>query len=777
MNSYLGLIPISAKVHKRQNRMTLFCIIISVFLVTAVFSVADMMIRTESDFMISKHGNWHIALENISQDNADEIGSRSDVTAVGFVSVFNQDGELPYRVNEKRAVLYGTDEIYIKQISNGITEGTFPASDNEVMLSPNAATAFGVYPGDSVTLHTPAGDFTFIISGFGTDDESYYDNQTYLTGAYMTRGAFTSLMEQNGIADNEPTCYLQFESAAKAAGAITELQTRYQLPDGSISENTGVMGMAGQSDSTAMQNIYGLAAILFILVLLAGILMISGSMNSSVAQRTQFFGMLRCIGASRQQIIRFVRLEALNWCKTAVPAGVVFGTIISWIICAILHYGISDEFVSTPVFSISPVGIISGVAVGMVTVLLAAQSPAKRAAKVSPVSAVSGNADNKISVHRAVKSGAGKIDCLLGIHHATGKKKSWILMTASFSLTIILVFSFSVIMDFVKQLVPSLNVTSADMVLTSYKNESNIDRSLVDEIRKMDGVANAYGSSYMENIPATSSREGIDHINIVSYDDILLDYAKGSIAQGTLDAVYGDSNKVATVFNRNNSLNVGDTIRFAGEEVEITCALSQGLFGDHLIIICSQETFDRLMGETQYGLIGIQLAPNATEETAAQIRNLENDDIIVTDQRESNRQDTATWWATRIVCCVFLAIIGIISLFHIINSISMSVSARIKQYGAMRAVGMDNRQLKRMISAEAYTYAISGLIVGCGIGLPLSRFLHNRLITHYFGMEWSFPVLWFGIIFVFIFVSAVAAVYAPAKRLRNMAVTDTINEL
>ena len=36
----------------------------------------------------------------------------------------------------------------------------------------------------------------------------------------------------------------------------------------------------------------------------------------------------------------------------------------------------------------------------------------------------------------------------------------------------------------------------------------------------------------------------------------------------------------------------GDTIQVAGEEVEITCALSQGLFGDDLIIICSQETFD-----------------------------------------------------------------------------------------------------------------------------------------------------------------------------------------
>ena len=155
----------------------------------------------------------------------------------------------------------------------------------------------------------------------------------------------------------------------------------------------------------------------------------------------------------------------------------------------------------------------------------------------------------------------------------------------------------------------------------------------------------------------------------------------------------------------------------------------------------------------------------------------ENDDIIITDQREGNKQNSATYWAARIVCYGFLAIIGVISLFNIVNSISMSVSARIKQYGAMRAVGMDNRQLKRMISAEAYTYAISGLIVGCGIGLPLSRFLYNRLITHYFGIEWRFPILWFGIVVAFIFISAIVSVYAPAKRIRNMPITATINEL
>ena len=86
---------------------------------------------------------------------------------------------------------------------------------------------------------------------------------------------------------------------------------------------------------TQTSGAYGLLCkVLFVLVLLAGVLMISGSMNSNLAQRTQFFGMMRCIGMSKRQVIRFVRLEALNWCRTAVPIGLVLGTLASWTICA-----------------------------------------------------------------------------------------------------------------------------------------------------------------------------------------------------------------------------------------------------------------------------------------------------------------------------------------------------------------------------------------------------------------------------------------------------------
>lgn len=41
MKSYLSLVPISAKVHKRQSRMTRICIILAVFLVTSIFSMVE----------------------------------------------------------------------------------------------------------------------------------------------------------------------------------------------------------------------------------------------------------------------------------------------------------------------------------------------------------------------------------------------------------------------------------------------------------------------------------------------------------------------------------------------------------------------------------------------------------------------------------------------------------------------------------------------------------------------------------------------------------------
>ena len=79
----------------------------------------------------------------------------------------------------------------------------------------------------------------------------------------------------------------------------------------------------GQSDDSFMAQVYTVAIILFFLVLMAGVLMIASSMNTNVAQRTEFFGMVRCIGATPKQVMQLVRKEVMNWCRFAIPLGVI----------------------------------------------------------------------------------------------------------------------------------------------------------------------------------------------------------------------------------------------------------------------------------------------------------------------------------------------------------------------------------------------------------------------------------------------------------------------
>ena len=251
-----------------------------------------------------------------------------------------------------------------------------------------------------------------------------------------------------------------------------------------LMEKHGSVSFQNLFSSTLGQSLLLVSLVLFVLILIAGVLMISSSMNSSVAQRTQFFGMMRCIGMSKRQITRFIRLEALNWCKTAVPAGVVLGIVTSWILCAVLRFGVGEEFAKIPLFGLSAIGIVSGVIVGVLTVLIAASSPAKRAAKVSPVTAASGNSQNLMSAKHAIRSQVFKIETSLGIHHALAAKKNLFLMISSFALSIVLFLSFSVLIDFVNYLMPQ-SAAASDLDIASVDGTDSLSPELVESLSNM----------------------------------------------------------------------------------------------------------------------------------------------------------------------------------------------------------------------------------------------------------------------------------------------------
>ena len=559
----------------------------------------------------------------------------------------------------------------------------------------------------------------------------------------------------------------------------------FRMEQSRLAGRHGSFSIVDLLGSSMGQTLLSVAVVLFLLILIAGVLMISGSMNSSVAQRTQFFGMMRCIGMSKQQIIRFVRLEALNWCKTAVPIGLVLGVVTTWGLCAVLRFVVREEFSNIPLFGISIFGIACGIFVGLITVLIAANAPAKHAAKVPPITAVSGNAGHEKTMRHPPYTGFGKIEVLLGISHAVSGKKNLFLMTGSFALSIILFLSFSVMVSFVDYLIPQSAATS-DIDIASAGGNA-IARELLPSIREMEGVKEVYGRRSAFDVPARLNGDtGLSGtVDLISYDDFDLQCLKkdSALKRGSdLAEVYGDSRFVLATSDQDSTWKIGDTVQIGDETLTIAGLLKNdplsedGLTDGKLTLITSGETFIRLTGDEDYSLVLIQTAGNVTDENVRAIRNSIDQTYSFRDKRDE--RTTGTY--TAFVFCVyaFLSIIALVTGMNIINSISMSLSARMKQYGAMRAVGMDKRQMTKMIACEAFTYAVLGCVVGCAIGLPLSRLLYNFLIAgHFPSAVWQFPITSLGVILLFVSIAAIAAVYAPAKRIRNMSITATINEL
>lgn len=775
MKSYLDLIPISAKVHKRQNRMTLICIILSVFLVTVIFGMAQMEIQSQQLQEIKKDGNWHVKISGITDQDATLISARPQVKAYGWYAL--ADKKDTYSLEGKTAMICGLDPAVFNDILPiTMSEGSYPDQKDGAVLTENAKTVLGIQVGDTIKIQASSGaSLELLVTGFCKSNSILMKADAY--GILMTNKGFQSVIPQ----DNYNNQFLvQLSTYCNMQKVIADITQQFNLTGKQVSQNGNLLGALGQSQNSFMLQLYKVAAVLSAIVLLAGVLMITSSLNSNVLQRMEFFGMMRCLGATKKQVMRFVRREGLEWCKIAVPLGLAMGTVVVWILCAVLKILSPTLFAEMPTFGISWISLLSGFIVGILAVLFAASSPAKKAAHVSPLAAVSGNANSAKTVRTAANTAFFQVDTALGIHHAISNKKNFALIIGSFALSIVLFLSFSATIDFMNHAVSPLKPWSPDISIISADNTCSIPYNLTEKLQNNSKIKRVYGRMFAYHISVKADgKERI--INLISYENNQFLWVKNNLLKGSLYNVEkGD--QILIDYDKRTSLSIGDSLIFDREgqqkKIKVAGILSSSPIGHEEgvdTVICSEETFKELTGKSDYTVIDIQLAKEATDEDVNAIRNLAGSQVEFSDQRLSNREAKGAYLSFALFIYGFLVVIALITIFNIVNTVAMSFSSRIRQYGAMRAIGMSDHQLVKMVMAETVTYAVVGSIIGSMIGIYINKILFEKMVTFHWGDPWQIPFAALGMITAIVIITSIFAVHGPTKYIHNMSIVDTIS--
>lgn len=724
MKHYLDLVSISNKVHRRQSRMTRICIVLAVFLVAVMFGLADMYLKSMTDETRHQTGDWHYKITAIDEKTSEYIAARPEIDLSGWQG--NIPAEIGCTVADQPVSVAGMDETIFSEIYLGsVLSGEFPEIAGQVAVSSTLAQTAGISVGDTLTLNSPDGStMQLAITGIMDDDAANMISGS-ASAILLTPEGLSSI--QTADLSGNWQYVVRFSLLTNVGSSIADIQQQNGISDAQITQNEELH-----------------------------------------------------LGATRRQVLRFVRREALQWCITAIPIGIGLSIVVVWGLCAVMRQLSTVWFGYMPIFGISWLSIGVSIVLGLITVLLAARTPAKMAAKVSPLEAVTGNTQQESSFRHAANTRRWHVEVALGIHHAKAKRRSYILMTGAFAICITLFLGFCTLVPFMENAFMPKE-WSPELSIVSDTNTCSIPADRRDAVVQNSAVSRVFGRMFAYDVPAQISG-AIHNSNLISYEENQFRWAQDQLIAGSIDTVTNTPGQVLFVANTGTEVQVGDTITLTINGKDQTVTVGGVLFDSLLAraegtetLICSEETFSQLTGETGYTILDVQFRFGSDEEDVAEVEALFGEGVTFTDVLIQAQQQRGLYYAFATLVYGFLSIIVAITIFHIMNTISMGVSARTRQYGVMRAIGMSNQQLTRMISAEAASYAISGVILGCIFGLLFHWFLYSSLITRTFGNPWSVPWLELCLIVGVILATTALAVRGPARRLHAMSIVENIS--
>lgn len=355
--------------------------------------------------------------------------------------------------------------------------------------------------------------------------------------------------------------------------------------------------------------------------------------------------------------------------------------------------------------------------------------------------------------------------------------------------------------------------------------EALVDRSIIPEevLKWSEESGKEFGMN--ENRLPTVSLDGKEKLSIPvvidAYDEGKLEKSHKYVKEGSIDNLKEDEIIVVrntrffgerTLISPMANLKVGDEVplstdyyydgessevqikedlNYASDEVEklkVAAIVEVAPFKDAdyyetLNIIVSEKTAEKIIKDNLYlqnqyyvESLDIRLTDDVyVDGVDSALRELENTNPGITyfNKIEFNKQDKAFKIQMLILLMGFTIVISLISAVNIVNTVTTNILLRRKELAALEAIGMTNKQVRRMITFEGVLFGIYGGIIGSVLGTAFSYMLYEPMSSI---RRFAFAFPWQSIIIAVTAVVIVGYISAliPLRRLKKDSIIEVI---
>ncbi|MDF1603589.1 ABC transporter permease [Nocardioides sp. YIM 152315] len=271
-----------------------------------------------------------------------------------------------------------------------LRDGRFPEQPGEVVADANSVKGEEVAIGDIVEVGTGRDAVEATLVGLVDTPSASVGAQLYLTWPDL-RGLDSDLWVDSVV------------YAGPGASALAEA-----LPEGARVQPRDEFVEDRQAELTNEVNVLAILLLIFAAIaLFVSVLVIANTFSILFAQRARDFALLRCVGGTRRQVLRSVRVEALALGLVSALLGLGVGTGLGYALVALAKSALPTGTMAFPVPSLP--WYAGALATGVLVTVVAAWLPTRRVVRISPLAAL------RPDDSTGVRSGAGRLRVLLGV--------------------------------------------------------------------------------------------------------------------------------------------------------------------------------------------------------------------------------------------------------------------------------------------------------------------------------------------------------------------------